>query len=69
MIPVEIEVPSHRRIHFNQAENEELQLEALDFLDEKRKRLNSELQPISKELPGTSIPVFCFSITIRPCSW
>ena len=36
MIPVEIEVPSHRRIHFNQAENEKLQLEALDFLDEKR---------------------------------
>ena len=36
MIPMEIEVPSHRRIHFNQAENEELQLEALDFLDEKR---------------------------------
>ena len=24
MIPVEIEVPSHRRIHFNQAKNEEL---------------------------------------------
>ena len=36
MISVEIEVPSHRRIHFNQAENEGLQLEAFDFLDEKR---------------------------------
>ena len=36
MISMEIEVPSHRRIHFKQAENEELQLEALDFLDEKR---------------------------------
>ena len=35
--PVEIEVPSHRRVHFNEAENEKLQLEALDFLDEKRK--------------------------------
>ena len=37
MIPVEIEVPSHRRIHFNQAENEKLQLEALDLLDEKKR--------------------------------
>ena len=36
MIPVEIEVHSYRRIHFNQAKNEELQLEALDILDEKR---------------------------------
>ena len=36
MIPVEVEVPSHRRVHFNEAENEKLQLEALDFLDEKR---------------------------------
>ena len=36
MIPVEIEVPSHKRIHFNQDENEEMQLEALDFLDERR---------------------------------
>ena len=36
MIPVEIEVPSHRRIHLNQAENEKLQLEALDFLKERR---------------------------------
>ena len=36
MILVETEVPSHRRIHFNQTKNEKLQLEALDFLDEKR---------------------------------
>ena len=40
MIPVETEVPSHRRIHFNQAENEKLQLEALDLLDEKRDEAN-----------------------------
>jgi len=36
MIPVELEVPTHRRIHFNQATNESLLLEALDQLDEKR---------------------------------
>ena len=36
MIPVEVEVHSHRRVHFNETENEKLQLEALDFLDEKR---------------------------------
>ena len=36
MIPVETKVPSHRRIHFNQDENEKLQLEALDLLDERR---------------------------------
>lgn len=36
MIPVELEVPTHRRIHFNQAENEKLQLEALDLLEERR---------------------------------
>jgi len=36
MISVELEIPTHRRIHFNQAENEKLQLEALDQLDERR---------------------------------
>jgi len=38
MIPVELEVPTHRRIHFNQARNEWLLLEALDQLDEKKAR-------------------------------
>jgi len=36
MIPVELEVPTHRRIHFNQEQNEWLLLEELDRLDEKR---------------------------------
>jgi len=39
MIPVELEIPTHRRIHFNQAENEKLQLESLDQLDERREEV------------------------------
>jgi len=53
MIPVELEVPTHRRIHFNQEQNEWLLLEALDQLDEKRQeaelRVAAHQQSISTQ--------------------
>jgi len=52
MIPIELEVPTHRRIHFNQAQNEWLLLEALDQLDEKRQeaelRISAHQQRIAR---------------------
>ena len=47
MIPVELEVPTHRRINFNEAENEKLQLEALDQLDERR--IEAELRAVTNQ--------------------
>ena len=36
MLPVETIVPSHRRIHYNPEENEELLLMSLDLIEERR---------------------------------
>ena len=58
MIPVETEVPSHRRIHFDQNENEKLQLEALDLLDERREEARLRIAAHQQRIADTSIPKF-----------
>jgi len=58
MIPVELAVPTHRRIHFNQEQNEWLLLEALDQLNEKRQeaelRIAARQQRMARHLTPKS---------------
>ena len=53
MIPVELEVLTHQRLHFDSKENEKLELEALEQLEERRKE--AELRVADTSIRKSSI--------------
>lgn len=65
MVPVELVVPSHRRQNSNQKQNEQLLLESLDIVGEKRKEAELRNAAHQKSVARYLTPKY----TIKPLKW